>query len=173
MALVVFMRGVNVGGHKAFRPSELARRLESLEVKSIGAAGTFAVGTNAAEPDVRRQFTKHIPFETELMICSKKDLASLVALMPFEAKGLPKSDGQYVTVVGRAARGLPKLPLEVPAGKDWQVRIIAVHRIFMVSLARRVGSKLLYPNEVVERQLGVPATTRNWSTILKVHEALC
>ena len=173
MASVVFMRGVNVGGHRAFRPSELARRLESLGVKSIGAAGTFVVGADLPEPDVRRQFAKQIPFETELMICSKRDLASLVALQPFEAKALPKSDGQYVTVVARVPRAFPKLPLDAPAGRDWQVRVIAVHRIFLVSLARRVGTKLLYPNEVVERQLGVAATTRNWSTILKLHEALC
>lgn len=173
MASVVFMRGVNVGGHKAFRPSEFAGRLKSLEVKSIGAAGTFVVGADATESDVRRQFAKQIPFETDLMICSKKDLASLVALRPFAAKALPKSDGQYVTVVARAPRALAKLPLEAPSGKDWQVRIIAVHRIFVVSLTRRVGTKLLYPNEVVERRLGVPATTRNWNTIVKIHEALC
>lgn len=173
MASVVFMRGVNVGGHKAFRPSELARRLEALELKSIGAAGTFVVGADIPEAEVRRQFAKQIPFETELMICSKRDLASLVALRPFAAKALPKSDGQYVTVVARAPRGLPKLPFDAPAGKDWQVRIIAVHRIFVVSLTRRVGTRLLYPNEVVERQLGVAATTRNWTTIVKLHEALC
>ena len=173
MASVVFMRGVNVGGHKAFRPSELARRLESLGVKSIGAAGTFVVGADAPEPDVRRQFAKQIPFETDLMVCSRRDLASLVALGPFAAKGLPKSDGQYVTVVAGAPRPFPKLPFDAPAGKDWQVRIVAVHRIFVVSLTRRVGARLLYPNEVVERQLGVAATTRNWSTILKLHEALC
>lgn len=173
MASVVFMRGVNVGGHKAFRPSEFARRLESLQVRSVGAAGTFVVGADVTEPEIRRQFTKQIPFETELMICSKRDLAGLVALGPFAAKGLPKSDGQYASVVGRVPRALPKLPFDAPAGKDWQVRIIAVHRIFVVSLTRRVGTRLLYPNEVVERQLGVPSTTRNWSTIVKLHEALC
>ncbi|MGH7681238.1 MAG: DUF1697 domain-containing protein [Candidatus Eiseniibacteriota bacterium] len=173
MPSVVFMRGVNVGGHKAFKPSELAGRLASLEVKSLGAAGTFVVRADASAVDVRRQFLSHIPFETELMICSGKDLAGLVALRPFEGKAVPKSDGQFVSVLGKPPGSAPKLPLEVPAGKDWQVRIIAVHRIFVVSLMRRVGTKLLYPNEVVERQLGVPATTRNWSTIMKIHEALC
>lgn len=173
MASVVFMRGVNVGGHKAFKPSELAGRLAALGVKSIGAAGTFVVRADATEADVRSRFLKQVPFETELMICSEKDLAELVALEPFAAKALPKSDGRFVSVVGEPPRPVPKLPLHVPAGKDWQVGIIAVHRLFVVSLMRRLGSKLLYPNEVVERQLGVPATTRNWSTILKVHEALC
>ena len=44
MALVVFLKGVNVGGHRTFRPSVLASRLAKLDVVNIGAAGTFAGG---------------------------------------------------------------------------------------------------------------------------------
>src|SRR6185295_12228721 len=43
MAVVVFLRGVNVGGHRRLRPSVLAKELERLDVVSIGAAGTFVV----------------------------------------------------------------------------------------------------------------------------------
>jgi len=28
---------------------------------------------------------------------------------------------------------------------------------------------MVYPNEVVEKELAIPATTRNWDTILKIH----
>src|SRR5256886_14475391 len=40
MALIVFLRGVNVGGHRAFRPSILARELSDYDVVNVGAAGT-------------------------------------------------------------------------------------------------------------------------------------
>ena len=43
MALVVFLRGVNVGGHRTFRPSILARELSDYDVVNVGAAGTFVV----------------------------------------------------------------------------------------------------------------------------------
>ena len=43
MALVVFLRGVNVGGHRTFRPSVLARELGDYDVVNVGAAGTFVV----------------------------------------------------------------------------------------------------------------------------------
>ena len=43
MALVVFLRGVNVGGHKTFRPAALARELAALDLVNVGAAGTFVV----------------------------------------------------------------------------------------------------------------------------------
>jgi len=173
VAAVVFMRGVNVGGHKAFRPSVVAGRLSSLDVLSIGAAGTFVVHADADETTIRGRFMKQIPFETQLMICPAGDIASLVAKDPFSERSLPQSDGQFVSVVDRLPRPLPKLPLHVPEGVDWQVGVIAVHRCFVVTLRRNVGRTPLYPNEVIERRLGVAATTRNWATILKVHRALC
>ena len=38
MALVVFLRGVNVGGHRTFRPTVLAKQLRHLDAVNIGAA---------------------------------------------------------------------------------------------------------------------------------------
>ena len=49
MALVVFLRGVNVGGHRLFRPSAIAKEMAGLDVVNMGAAGTFT----AAGPDCR------------------------------------------------------------------------------------------------------------------------
>ena len=43
MALVAPLRGVNVGGHRTFRPSILARELGDYDVVNVGAAGTFVV----------------------------------------------------------------------------------------------------------------------------------
>lgn len=43
MALVAFLRGINVGGHRSFRPSVLAKQLAHYDVVSIGATGTFVI----------------------------------------------------------------------------------------------------------------------------------
>jgi hypothetical protein len=43
VSLVVFLRGVNVGGHRTFRPSILAKGLSDYGVVNVGAAGTFVV----------------------------------------------------------------------------------------------------------------------------------
>jgi len=43
MALIVLLRGINVGGHRAFRPKLLAQDLGRFDVVNIGAAGTFVV----------------------------------------------------------------------------------------------------------------------------------
>jgi hypothetical protein len=48
MALVVFLRGVNVGGHRTFRRSTLTEQLKHLDAVNIGAAGTFVIRQRSA-----------------------------------------------------------------------------------------------------------------------------
>ena len=43
MALIIFFRGINVGGHRTFRASMLARELGAYDGVNVGAAGTFVV----------------------------------------------------------------------------------------------------------------------------------
>ena len=43
VALVVLLRGINVGGHRTFRPTKLAEQLKHLDAVNIGAAGTFVI----------------------------------------------------------------------------------------------------------------------------------
>lgn len=172
MSSVVFMRGVNVGGHKAFRPSVLARQLAPLRVVSVGAAGTFVLHADVDETEIRSAFLKHLPFDAQLMICPARDVIDLVDLDPFSDEASRKADGQFISVLEIRPRTRPRLPLYVPEGRDWQVGVTAVHGRFVATLLRRVGRTLLYPNEVVEKRLGVAATTRGWQTILKVRQAL-
>jgi hypothetical protein len=42
----------------------------------------------------------------------------------------------------------------------------------VTSLWRRREGRFIYPNEVVEKLFGVPATTRGWSTIGAIRKAL-
>lgn len=43
MALVVFLRGIHVGGQGAFRPTVLSEQLASLDAVSVGAGGTLVI----------------------------------------------------------------------------------------------------------------------------------
>jgi len=52
MALVVFFRGINVAGHRAFRPSLLAKELAIYDAVNVGAAGTLVI----RKPGLRAKF---------------------------------------------------------------------------------------------------------------------
>jgi uncharacterized protein (DUF1697 family) len=77
MALVVFLKGVNVGGHRTFRPSVLATEMTHLGVMSVGAAGTFVVRMPISRAKLRLEFQRRLPFATEAMICSGSDIVRL------------------------------------------------------------------------------------------------
>ena len=53
VALVVLLRGVNVGGHKTFRPTTLTKQLKHLDAVNIGAAGTFVIRQRVTRMQLR------------------------------------------------------------------------------------------------------------------------
>ena len=52
MALIVFFRGINVGGHRAFRPSVLAKELAIYDAVNVGTADRLVV----RKPGLRAKF---------------------------------------------------------------------------------------------------------------------
>src|SRR5256886_16978046 len=86
MALVVFLRGVNVGGHRTFRPSILARSLSAYGVVNVGAAGTFVVRKPGSKAKFRAALLRKLPFEAEVVLCDGRDLIPLEIGNPFGAE---------------------------------------------------------------------------------------
>jgi uncharacterized protein (DUF1697 family) len=83
MALVVFLRGVNVGGHRTFRPSILARELSDYDVVNVGAAGTFVVRKPGSRAKFRAALARKLPFDTHIVLCEGRDLLRLETENPF------------------------------------------------------------------------------------------
>ena len=166
------MRGVNVGGHKTFRPAALVRDMAALDVVNIGAAGTFVVRATTTASKLRAEFLRRLPFKPGIMICPGKAVAELVDRDPFKDVAVPPEAKRFLTVLEKALKKQPTLPLEAPAGRDWEVRILAIQGPFVLSLWRRTSKGVLYPNEVVEKAFGIPATTRNWNTLATVRRIL-
>ncbi|HKW51082.1 MAG TPA: DUF1697 domain-containing protein, partial [Candidatus Eisenbacteria bacterium] len=167
-----FMRGVNVGGHKSFRPAALAKEMAALDVVNVGAAGTFVVRKKVSQAKLRAELNRRLPFKAELMICPGADLQSLVWTDPFAGQPIPKGAKRFVTVLGKRPGTLPRLPILRPDAAEWQVKVVGVTGKFALSLWRRMGRTLVYPNEVVEKGFRVPATTRNWNTLEAIRDIL-
>jgi uncharacterized protein (DUF1697 family) len=172
MSHVVFMRGVNVGRNRRFQPTVLARELAHLGAVNLGAAGTFVVRKRLAHSAVRAEFLRRLPFTAELMICSAQELLKLAAGEPFANTALPSDVRRCVSVLARRPRKIPPLPFSFPPTDEWQVRIIGVSGRLAWAWWRRRGRSFVDPNEVIEKQLGVSATTRNWNTIVRLCELL-
>jgi uncharacterized protein (DUF1697 family) len=170
MAHVVFLRGVNVGSARRFQPSALARELLHLGAANLGAAGTFVIRKHLSEAALRSEFADRLPFTTDLMICRSGELEKLAAADPFPP-GLPPDFRRFVSVLAKKPRRTPPLPFSYPAGEDWQIRVLGVDGKLAWGLWR-VGRSPVDPNSVIEKYLGVRATTRNWNTVVRLCDVL-
>ena len=171
MALVVFLRGVNVGGHRRFRPSILSSQLKEYGILNIGAAGTFVVCKPVSKTRLRSELSRWLPFKAEVMICTGKELIEAAASSPFDGK-LPGRDiVRFVSVLAKPPRILPSLPLCIPANGRWLLRILAAHDRFIFGLYRR-EMKAISGLGNIGKLFGSPATTRNWNTMNTILEVL-
>ena len=171
MASVVFLRAVNVGGTNRCRPAELVKQLKKFDVVNIGAVGTFVARKNVGESILRAAIAKKLSFKCEIMICPGKAIVDLVRKDPFARQPSGPNITRFVNVLHKPLRKRPPLPLNLPSDDDWLLRVIAIQGRFVIGLYRREMKAISYLGKI-EKQLGVPATTRNWNTIEKVAKIL-
>jgi uncharacterized protein (DUF1697 family) len=171
MALVVFLRGVNVGGHRTFRPSLLAQQLKDYDVVNVGAAGTLVIRKPISQAQLRAELLRRLPFEAEVMICNGRDLMSLSSGDPFAGEPPRPDVVRFVSVLAKRPRVLPSIPLSLPPDGKWVLRILATQNRFLFGLYRRQMKAISFLG-AIDKIFGVPATTRNWNTITTIINVL-
>ena len=167
MPSVVFLRAVNVGGANRCRPAEIAKELSKFDVVNIGAVGTFVVRKDVSESTLRAAIARQLPFKIDIMICPASDILKLAAKDPFANEPSGPTITRFVNVLHKPLPKLPPLPLCLPSDADWLAKIIAIQGQFVLGIYRREMKAISYLGKL-EKQLGVPATNRNWNTIEKV-----
>lgn len=164
MALVVFLRGVNVGGHRTFRPAALVKELAHLDAVNIGAAGTFVIRGRVSRAKLRAELARRLPFETHVMICEGRDIMNLVSRDPFAREPARPDIVRFLSVLSRVPREFPPMPMHLPPRGQWLLRIFARDGQFVLGQYRRHMKTIGYLG-TLDRLFGTPVTTRNWNTI--------
>ena len=170
MALVVLLRGVNVGGHRTFRPSTLAEQLKHLDAVNIGAAGTFVIRRPVTPPQLRAELTRRLPFDTEIVICQGREIVRLMSRNHFADQPVRPDIVRFVSVLSKRPRSAPSTPMSFPSSGKWLLKILMRDNRFVFGVYRRHMKTIRYLT-MVDTLFGVPVTTRNWNTfttILKV-----
>jgi uncharacterized protein (DUF1697 family) len=172
MALVVFFRGINVGGHRAFRPSLLAKELGIYDAVNVGAAGTLVIRKpGLRQPRLRAMFLaelrRKLPFEATISCCDGSDLIRLEMDNPFGTEPRRADAVPFVSILSEAGRRRVPLPIALPEGGEWLVRIIGAKNRLVYGVYRRHMKTIGYLGQI-DRLFGAPATTRSWTTILSV-----
>jgi len=166
MALVVFLRGVNVGGHRTFRPSNVARELSEYDVVNVGAAGTFVVRKPWSRAKFRAALLLKLPFQAKVVLCDGRDLMRLEMKNPFGTEPCPPDVVRFVSILSKAGVRA-SLPVTFPSDGEWLVRVMASEGQFVFGMYRRHMKTIGYLGQI-DKLCGVPATTRNWNTIMAI-----
>jgi len=167
MALIVFLRGVNVGGHKTFRPSIVARELSAFDVVNVGAAGTFVVRKPGSRAKFRAALLRKLPFSTQVALCDGRDLIRLEKLHPFGTQSLPPDVVRFVSILPKAGSLRAPLPVTFPKDGEWLVQVMASEGQFVFGMYRRHMKTIACLGQI-DKLYGAPATTRNWNTIVAI-----
>jgi uncharacterized protein (DUF1697 family) len=167
MALIVFLRGVNVGGHRTFRPSIFATELSNYDVVNVGAAGTFVVRKPGSRAKFRAELLRKLPFEAEVVLCDGRDLIRLETENPFGTEPSRPDIVRFVSILSKPGSGPADFPVTLPPDGEWFVRVIGSNDRFVFGVYRRHMRTIGYLGRI-DKLFGAPATTRNWNTILAV-----
>jgi uncharacterized protein (DUF1697 family) len=171
VALVVLLRGVNIGGHRTFQPTKLAQRLKHLDAINIGAAGTFVIRRPVTRGQLRTEFARRLPFDAEIMICPGREILRLMSRNHFAGQPARPDIVRFVTILSQRPRSAPQLPMKLPSDGKWLLKVLARDGRFVFGLYRR-HMKVIGHLGTLDRLFGVPVTTRNWNTITAIANVL-
>ena len=167
MALVVFLRGINVGGHRSFRPSVLAKELSDYGVVNVGAAGTFIVRKPGSRARFRAELKRKLPFEAEIVLCDARVLVRLETENPFAAVPSRPDIVRFVSILSKRGHRTASIPCAFPPDGEWFVRVIGSKGRFVFGMYRRHMKTIGYLGQI-DKLFGAPVTTRNWNTITSI-----
>jgi hypothetical protein len=129
IALIVFLRGINVGRLRRFRPRNLARELNRYGVVNVGAAGTFIVRKPRSRAKFRAELLRKLPFDAEVVFCDGRDLIRLEIESPFGTEPSRHDIVRFVSILSRAGRSPADIPFTLPPSGEWFEHIR--HRILL------------------------------------------
>jgi hypothetical protein len=171
VALVVFLRGINVGGHRRLRPARLAAQLKHLAAVSIGAAGTFVIREPVHPGKLRGEFGRRLPFNVEIAICRGRDVVRLLSRDIFSDYPVQPDVVRFVSILTQRPRSTPSMPMSFPPSGRWLLKILGRENRFVFGLYRRHMKVIGFLGRL-DRVFGVPVITRNWNTIAAIARSL-
>jgi uncharacterized protein (DUF1697 family) len=174
---VALLRAVNVAGHARIPTAALTRlfaTVGALDVASFGHAGNLLFsaprGAAAIVTRVRDELGRKHGERPVIVLRTAGELAALAAAEPFATCGAAPLDKLYVTFLTRRPRTTPGLPF-ASAAERLTVLELRGRDVLLLSGPKPSGF-YGFPNAFVETAFGVPATTRNWSTVTRLAKLL-
>jgi uncharacterized protein (DUF1697 family) len=171
---VAFLRGINVAGQKLIKMEELARIFASMGLRNVrtyiqcgNVIFDHASGNSVRlRKKIERTLQDVLGYEVPVILRPLADIEAIVERNPF--RKIKADDDVMLCVVFLSAEppSKPKLPL-ISATEKLEVFEVRDRAAFIVARRKKSGW-FGFPNNFVEKELGVLATTRQVTTVRKI-----
>jgi uncharacterized protein (DUF1697 family) len=166
---VVFLRGVNVGGHNLVKTSDICRRLASRgfsDVKGYKQSGNIIFETEDADcaritAGIRRELSVLLEKDVDVFLRTMSQVRAMVRLDPFRDVK-PGDVKMFVTFLSGEPPANLRVPLKSPGG-DAEIILVRGREAF--GLGHLKNGRYGESYGKIEARLGGAVTTRNWNTI--------
>ena len=171
---VAFLRAVNVGGRSVVRMANVKEAFERAgceNVSTLIASGNVLFDTSSRLSDalaaqIHRNVRALLNAEPVIVYRTGAELRALIEERPFGAvAGDPLVKRYVVFALDRPARR-PTFPLRLP--KEGLEAIGMKGRDILLVSRRKPNGMYGFPNNWIEKELGIVATARNWSTVTRI-----
>jgi len=168
---IALLRGINVGGHRSISMEDLRAIFASAgcgNVTTYIQSGNVIFETSAADtaPLIRTiegRLLETLGSEASVILRTVREFERIVGRDPF---GEVREDAKpYVTFLATKPPRRPTIPMTSSKG-DVEIIDIVGHDLF--SLSHPYKGRYGFPNAFIEKEFGIPATTRNWTTVGKL-----
>lgn len=177
MIYVAFLRGINVGGRKVIKMTELARIFTSSGLKNVRtyiASGNVIFESGSANrtaitKKTEKALRENLGYEVTVVLRTLSELETIVARNPFKQRTSGAGVMQCVVFLAAEPKSKIRMPL-ISTTENLEVFELADQTAFVVAGRKKNGS-FGFPNNFVEKEFGVAGTTRNWNTVNKILQA--
>lgn len=173
MRYIAFLRGINVSGQKLIKMEELRKYFETPEFQNvvtyIQSGNILFDSTEKSEAALRERvenvLKERLGYAVPTIVRSLNNIKKVIKNNPLS---LPPDDPRklHVTFLADKPRA-GVLDMLTPFKGEQEDIAIADREIYLLTVSYG-NSKL--SNTLVEKKLGMQATTRNWATVNKVLE---
>jgi uncharacterized protein (DUF1697 family) len=172
---VALLRGINMTGRKVVPMSELAELFSSLELKDVRtllATGNVIFekrdsGERELISRIEAKLRRSLGYEVKVLLRTIAELDELVRLDPFKKEKIDNRKAKaFVTFLAASPSTSMKLPFTHAKG-EFKIVGVGPREVFSVRYALaggRFGDSVTF----IEREFGLPTTSRNYSTVVKL-----
>ena len=171
---VAFLRGINVGGKRLIKMEDLRVVVESLGLKNVRtfiASGNVLFDTSQTNRDaltrkIEKKLLAAFGHDVPVVLQTIAELKDILRAGPFK-KIKPSADAMLcVTLLVAEPKAGPKLPFQ---SEKENLEVLAIkNRAAFILCRRKKNGSFAFPNNFLEKEFGVVATTRQWNTIVRI-----